>query len=113
MSESISDAEVKAIRWVEHILAPLIVAAILTLATCMNQTQEAIAQLESNQGVIDGATDEARAEIKVIKRRQEQLLINVQKIDTNQENIKDTITDLKTQNSEILKILREELRDHR
>lgn len=113
MTEAISDAEIKAVRWGEHILPPLIVAALLTLATCMNQTQDAITQLQAKQEQMDGGRLEAKDEIRTIKQRQEQMLINVQKIDTNQGHFKEQILELKKQNNEMLRILRTQAGEHR
>lgn len=113
MSPNITDAEVKAIRWVEHILAPLLVACVLTLATCANQTQNAVAQLEVKQGQVEQINGETKQAIKdiastqnTIIRQQHTLEVDVKKIETHQGHFKDEIIELKKQNTEILRILR-------
>jgi septal ring factor EnvC (AmiA/AmiB activator) len=113
MVENISDAEVRAVRWVEHILAPLIVISIVTLGTCANQTTEAVAQVEAKQVQSDRYHNETKAEIRSVKNKQDIILkqqheidVNVKKIETTQGHFNKQIDDLKDQNTEILKILR-------
>lgn len=118
MSEGMTDAEVKAIRWVEHVLAPLLVGAVLTLATCANQTQDAVADLEAKQASVEMINGETKTEIRDIKQNQDQLLrqqhnieVNVKRIETHQEHFKQEIQSMKRQNEEILRILRAEGRN--
>jgi septal ring factor EnvC (AmiA/AmiB activator) len=107
-----SDNEVKAIRWVEHVLAPLMVIMIVTLATCSVQTQEAIAQLEATDVAETTQHVKTDRDISAIKRKQDVILdqqhnieINVQRIETHQEHFKDELMDLNTQNAEIIRLL--------
>ena len=113
MSEGISNAEIKAIRWVEHILAPLIVVSIAGLVAFAMGASNTMAEL---QGKIDAqkTTDvDLKAQVQEIALEQKTIITNqrdierkTERIEAHQENIKLQIIDLKKQNDEILKILR-------
>ena len=114
MSESVTEAEIRAVRWVEHVLAPLLVMSVLTLATCASQTQKVVAELEVKQSQVERINGDTKQAIKdintkqgVIIRQQHTLEINVKRIETHQEHFKDELIDLKQQNVEILRLLRE------
>jgi hypothetical protein len=111
MTEMSTD-EVKAIRWVEHVLAPLMVIMVVTLSTCAFQTQEAVAQLKATDVAESSQHIKTDRDISAIKQKQDVILdqqhsieINVQRIETHQEHFKDELMDLNTQNAEIIRLL--------
>ena len=104
--------EVKAIRWVERILPPLLIASIIALATCAIQTQEAVAQLQAGQKTEKETHSQTDSDISEIRANQDRLLrqqhsieVNVQRIDTRQEHFKEEVGELKQQNNEIIRLL--------
>jgi hypothetical protein len=113
MSENISVAEVKAVRWVERILAPIIVAAVVALATCTSAAQNDLVLLQAEVSTItkvNGATKKAIVEIKEVQHKtleaQHLLDLRVTKIQANQGNLKEDVQELKAQNMEIIRLLR-------
>lgn len=113
MSESITEAEVRVVRWVEHVLAPLLVLSVLTLGTCANQTQQAVAELEVKQSQVERINGDTKLAIKDINskqstiiRQQHSLEVNVKRIETHQEHFKDELDEMKEQNAEILRLIR-------
>jgi len=113
MSQGISDAEVKAIRWVEHILAPLIVVSIVGLTTFALSANQSLAELTTDQQNYKIDAAELREEVKEISREQKVIINNQRHIEkklertgAHQEHFKEEIESLKTQNDEILRILR-------
>lgn len=114
MSEGMSDAEVKAIRWVEHILAPLIVVSIVGLVTFSLNASQTMAELQSKVDQQKATDVDLKDQVKVIATEQKVIISNqrqlerqTDRIEAHQENIKVQVTDLKKQNDEILRILRD------
>lgn len=114
MSHEITDTEVKAIRWVEHILAPLVVISVLGLATFAMSADTTMAELAKDHERYDTATQELKADVKDIRVGQEAQIesqhaieVTVKEIEIHQEHFKQEIQEIKTQNGEILRILRE------
>lgn len=110
----ITEAEVKAIRWVEHILAPLIVLAVMALGTFAFNAQDTMAQLsadveryDENNGELKQQVREIHQEQRIIISNQRHIEKNQTEIATHQEHFKKEIDQLQRQSTEILKILRE------
>jgi flagellin-like hook-associated protein FlgL len=106
MADSMSDTEVKAIRWVEHVLAPLIVAAILILSTCANQTTEAVTELKTEQSHSKEDRLETQAAIKAIETDLNAIKVDNGKMSANQEHFKTQIEKIQTTQEETNRLLR-------
>lgn len=116
MTEMTAD-EVKSIRWVEHVLVPVLLLSVGILSTCAAKTQDTVTKLQTQQAVTAElamiAKDEATIAIKALTdnqatmlKQQHKIEVNVQRIDTRQEAIEEDVEDMKAQNTEMLKILR-------
>jgi len=113
MSQGISDAEVKAIRWVEHILAPLIVVSIAGLITFSMDASQTMAQLQTKVDQAKAVDSDLKTQVAEIGREQKIIINNqrhiekkLERTETHQEHFKEEIKNLKVQNDEILRILR-------
>ena len=113
--KQISEAEVKIIRWGEKILTPLLVAMILGMAAWVGSMNDSIAQLagehdryNDNNAVIKSEVTKINDKLDRQNNSQQQLELSVKRIETRQEYYKDQIQDVKEQNAQILKLLRDE-----
>lgn len=127
MSE-MTEMEVKTIRWVEHVLAPLLVASVLMLTTCASKTTDAVDGLKTTvkvmqkeQQSMDEVNGETKQAIKDLETQQGEILesqheieVTVKQIETHQEHFKGDLEEMKhtndtirDQNVEILRILME------
>jgi hypothetical protein len=109
-----TETEVKTIRWVEHILAPLVVMSVIGLASFAMSADTTMAELSKDHERYDETTEELKSDVKDIRDGQHEQLesqhtieITVKEIETHQQHFKDEISNIKVQNTEILKILRE------
>lgn len=98
-----SPEEVKAIRWVEHIMAPLLVFAIIALSTCAVQTQDAVAQLKTEQDHDELQRQKVEVKIERLATKQEAILnsqhqteVTIKEIETNQGHLKDDVQEILT-----------------
>jgi septal ring factor EnvC (AmiA/AmiB activator) len=107
MTEMSTD-EVKAVRWVEHVLAPLLVLGFVGLATCTAGAQDDLIILQATVAQISKVNGETKASIKAIEKDANDTKVNIGKIESNQEHFKEQITTIQNQNSEILRIIREQ-----
>jgi hypothetical protein len=112
--KEITEAEIRIIRWGEKILTPLLVAGFVGVIGYLANVGNVVAQLQSDHknydsqnGDINITVDQVRAEQQKILRSHHALEINLQRLDTSQSYIKEEVKDIKQQNAEILRILRE------
>lgn len=121
--QKISEAEVSFIRWVEKLGTPLLVAAILTVAAFSVNIRDTVAQLNVEHDRYNEFNQDINKKISAISnkidqqnRLQQQLELSVKRIETRQEGYKEQIQDIKTQNAEILRLIRGQdnrAQDHR
>jgi hypothetical protein len=114
MSESITDTEIKAIRWVEHILAPLLVTAIAGLVVFAVNTSESMAEIQANQEKYDLTNGDIKRSIKESQHEQKQMImsqhqieITVERMETHQEHFREEIEGLNNKTDQIIELLRE------
>lgn len=113
VSDEISELEVKAIRWVEHILAPLIVASVLGLSAFSFQISKSMAQLEKEHDHALEKGADLRRTVEHIHNVQREMIesqhtieLTIERVETHQEHFREEIEELGEQNNEILRILR-------
>lgn len=111
----ISSAEVQAVRWIERILTPLIIAAIIALSTCSINSRDDMMGLKNSVINLSGQAAEARLAVTEFQKAQDTMLSNqhalevkLKAAETHQLYIKEELAGVKFQNTEILKILRRE-----
>lgn len=112
----ISEAEIKIIRWGEKILAPLLVAGFIGVAGFLFGVNGTLAQLKGEHETYNANDTEVqdtlrRVELKLEERaiQQQKIEVFVGRMDATQQAIKEQVTDLKTQNAEILRLLRRQV----
>lgn len=118
MTREIGEDEVKAIRWVEWILAPILVVGILTLARCTASAQDELLGLQkdvTNITEVNGQTKAAIQEIRATNAETGKAIVEIQ---TNQkhfiqeiEAIRDSQNTTLRSQQETNRLLREILRD--
>ena len=115
--EPITKTELAIVRGLEKILSPLIVLAIAGLIAFSMQISETMAQLTAEHQKYSSQDNKIERSIAELDLKQDQLLVqqhelekDVAKIGTHQEHFKAEIIDLKEQNTEILRILRSQIR---
>lgn len=106
MSE-ITNSGKMTVRWLELVFAPLMVVLIIALATCSIQAQEDMVVLQGKVSTMIQVDVSRNADIQAIKNSQQSTDVKVGKIEQNQENFRDQITEIKQQNTQILRILQE------
>lgn len=109
----VSDSEWTLMRWVEKILAPLITMAIITGVGFAIKVDSALSQQDGRITQIEGDKVIGAEEVATVKKQQNKLLesthrleVDVERLDTSQQHIKEDIAEIKAQNGEILRILR-------
>lgn len=106
--------EVKAIRFFEHILAPILVAVIIAVIIGGVSLQRAVAQMEVRQGAdketiddLKKSIDQARQSVDNTGETLSEVQLKVNSLEATQQYLADDVRDLKGSNKEILQLLRE------
>lgn len=109
----ISEAEVSFIRWIEKLGTPLLITAVIAVAAFGVDIRDTVAQLAGEHdryneinGSINAKISQISQKIDQQNRLQQQLELSVKRIETRQEGYKEQIDDIKTQNAEILRLIR-------
>jgi len=102
-----SNDEVKALRWVEWILAPLLVVSVIALGTCTADAQDDLVVLQQTVAQISKVNGETKEAIKEIQKDQNTTRVNIGKIESNQEHFKEQINKMQTTQEETNRLLRE------
>lgn len=111
--QEISEAEVKIIRWGEKVLTPLLIAGFIGVVSYLSHVGSTMAQLEATHNSYNATNGDVKSALKGLDTKiqdqvqaQRKIEVTVQRIDTNQQNIKEQMDDLKIQNTEIIRLLR-------
>lgn len=111
--QEISEAEVKIIRWGEKVLTPLLIAGFIGVVSYLSHVGNTMAQLEATHNSYNATNGDVKNALKGLDTKiqdqvqaQRKIEVTVQRIDTNQQNIKEQMDDLKIQNTEIIRLLR-------
>ena len=112
----ISEAEIKIIRWGVSIFSPLLVAGFIGVVGFLFGVNGTLAQLKGEHETYNANDTEVqdtlrRVELKLEERaiQQQKIEVFVGRMDATQQSIKEQVTDLKTQNAEILRLLRRQV----
>ena len=107
MAEShMSTEEVKAVRWVEWILAPLLVVGMTALATCTAGAQDDLVVLQQTVAQISRVNGETKVAIAAIEKDNRDTAVNIGKIEANQEHFKEQIQKIQSTQEETNRLLR-------
>ena len=108
-----SAEEVRVVKWVEWVLAPLLVVSVLALGKCTASAQEDLIILQRDVAQIDQINGDTKNAIKAFQVKQSELLENQHQLEkqvtalgAHQSHIKEDISEVKEQNTEILRLLR-------
>lgn len=111
--QEISEAEVQIIRWGEKILTPLLIAGFIGIVSYLSHVGTTMAQLATEHNSYNATNGDVKKAITSLDEKiesqvkaQQQIEITVQRIDTSQQNLKEQMNDLKSQNAEIIRLLR-------
>lgn len=112
-TEPITKTELAIVRWLEKILSPLIVLAVAGLIGFSLQVSNSMAELRkdhegynSNNGKIESSIKELDVKQDKLIKSQYDLEKHVKELEVHQGHVREEVRDLKSQNSEILRILR-------
>lgn len=113
--QEISDTEIQIIRWGEKVLTPLLVAGVLAITGFLITVNKTVAQLEDRQETYVSSNTELKVYLSRLEGKIEEqtharqkVEIAVGRMEASQEAIREQVSDLKDQNTEIIKILRSE-----
>ena len=113
----IGTTEIRLIRWGVKILTPLLTAGLLAVVTYMFGIGNTLAELTAKQDNYKNSTITLKQSVdKLSKKTDDQLEsqhtveVQVERIETHQEHFKQEIKDIKNQNAEIIRLLRENTR---
>ena len=98
--------EVKAIRWVEWILAPLLVVSVLALGNCTAKAQDELIVLQRDVSEITKANGETKAAIKQIERDANITKVSIGKISADVQHNKESIDKIQRTVEETNRLLR-------
>ena len=104
---TMSQDEVKVVKWVEWFLAPVLVVSIIGLGKCTALAQDELIVLQKDVALSTKNDADTKAAIKEILAGQHSLEISVKEVQTHPGHFKAEILSIKEQNSEIIKLLRE------
>ena len=102
-----SNDEVKALRWVEWILAPLLVVSVIALGTCTADAQDDLVVLQQTVAQISKVNGETKEAIKEIQADANVTRVNIGKIEANQAHFKEQFDRMQTTQEETNRLLRE------
>jgi len=118
--KEITEAEIRIIRWGEKILTPLLVAGFIGIIGYLANVGQVVAELQADHNNYDAKNGDFNDAVKEVRDEQQKILkshhaleINLQRLDTSQSYIKEEVKDIKQQNAEILRILREYGREYK
>ena len=103
---NMSTEEVKAIRWVEWILAPLLVLSVIALGKCTASAQDELIVLQRDVNQITKVDGETKEAIKEIQKDANDTKVDIGKIEANQEHFKEQIDKIQTTQEETNRLLR-------
>ena len=113
MSEArISDQEIKAVRWVEKIMTPVLIAGIISLTTCMYSTTQAVDALKTESKGDAEFHKETKDKISDMRATQNGMALQINTMEARQESIREDMTEVKEQSKEILRILQTNGHNH-
>lgn len=105
-----TEDEVKTVRWVEWVLAPILVVSVLALGRCTASAQDELIILQKDVAQITTANGETKAAIKQIEKDANDTKVSIGKIEANQENFKAQIGTMQSTQEETNRLLRDLLR---
>jgi hypothetical protein len=112
--QEISETEVRIIRWGEKILTPLLIAGIIAISGFLVTVNKTVAQLEDRQVTYVASNAELKVYLTRLETKielqadaRQKIEIAVERVMANQAGLASQVDDLKKQNVEIIKILRE------
>jgi len=112
--QEISETEVRIIRWGEKILTPLLIAGIIAISGFLVTVNKTVAQLEDRQVTYVASNAELKVYLSRLEGKieaqadaRQKIEIAVERVMANQAGLASQVDDLKKQNVEIIKILRE------
>lgn len=103
---NMSTEEIKAVRWVEWILAPLLVMSVLALGKCTASAQDELIVLQRDVSEITKVNGETKTAIKEIQADANVTKVNIGKIEANQEHFKEQINQVQRTQEETNRLLR-------
>lgn len=103
---NMSAEEVKAIRWVEWFLAPILVVSVLTLGKCTASAQDELIVLQKDVSQINQVNGETKEAIQQIEKDANETKVNIGKIQQNQEHFKEKLSDMQSTQEETNRLLR-------
>jgi septal ring factor EnvC (AmiA/AmiB activator) len=98
--------EVRAIRWVEWILAPLLVVSVLTLGNCTAKAQDELIVLQRDVSEITKVNGETKTAIKQIERDANTTKVSIGKISSDVQHNKEQIDKIQRTVEETNRLLR-------
>lgn len=93
-------------RWVEFILAPLLVLSVITLTKCTASAQDELIVLQRDVAQINEVNGDTKESIKQIEKDNNDTKLNVAKIEANQKHFKEQINKLQSTQEETNRLLR-------
>jgi len=102
-----SPEEVKVVKWVEWILAPILVISVLALGRCTASAQDELIILQRDVALGVKVHDETNAAIKEIQRDVNATKVVISAMRADQRNNEKRINTIHIQNTEIIRLLRE------
>ena len=97
---------IKGLRWVEHILAPILIIGIVGLATCTAGAQDDLIVLQQTVAQINRVNGETKESIKKIEKDANDTKVNIGKMEANQEHFKEQINKIQDTQEETNRLLR-------
>jgi TolA-binding protein len=108
----VSDVEWGVVKWIERLLTPLLLLTIVGSFSAYLQMSEVQAQTAAQVKSLEQRDSESDQTVKQLQHRQHEILqsqhkieVTVERVETNQRNFKEQLSDVKRQNAEILRIL--------
>ena len=111
---NMSTGEIKAVRWVEWILAPLLVISVVSLGQCTASAQDELILLQADMAAIDAANSDTKRALMLLGKKQDELLRSQHHLEkaaietsTHQQYLKKQLDVIQARSLEMLKILKE------